>query len=53
MSDSHLELIGVVIEHAHDNFKILIENTNQIVRARISGKMRQNKINVEKDIVYG
>lgn len=49
MSDSHLELIGVVIEHAHDNFKILIENTNQIVRARISGKMRQNKINVEKD----
>lgn len=49
MSDSHLELVGVVIEHAHDNFKILIENTNQIVRARISGKMRQNKINVEKD----
>ena len=49
MSDSHLELIGTVIEHAHDNFKILIENTNQVVRARVSGKMRQNKINVEKD----
>jgi translation initiation factor IF-1 len=49
MSDSHLELVGVVIEHAHDNFKVLIEKTNQVVRARVSGKMRQNKINVEKD----
>lgn len=49
MSDSHLELIGIVIEHAHDNFKVLIEKTNQVVRARVSGKMRQNKINVEKD----
>jgi translation initiation factor IF-1 len=49
MSDSHLELVGVVIEHAHDNFKILIDKTNQVVRARVSGKMRQNKINVEKD----
>ncbi len=48
MSDNHLELIGTVFEHAHDNFKIMIEKTNQVVRARISGKMRQNKINVEK-----
>lgn len=49
MSDNHLELIGRVVEHAHDNFKIMIEGTNQIVRARVSGKMRQNKINVEKN----
>jgi translation initiation factor IF-1 len=48
MSDNHIELVGRVIEHAHDNFKILIERTEQVVRARVSGKMRQNKINVEK-----
>jgi translation initiation factor IF-1 len=49
MSDSHLELVGTVIEHAHDNFKIRIDNSDQVVRARVSGKMRQHKINVEKN----
>lgn len=49
MSDNHLELVGTVIEHAHDNFKIRVDNSEQIVRARVSGKMRQNKINVEKN----
>ena len=45
--DNHLELKGVVQDSAKGIFRVLVDNTeNHTVLARVSGKMRQHKINV-------
>lgn len=49
MDRDRLELDGKIIDHAHDIFRVEIENTNgsHIVKAKLSGKMRMHKINLE------
>lgn len=48
MSDSHISLSGRIIDHAHDVFRVLVDNTeDHIVKAKLSGKMRLNKINLQ------
>ncbi len=42
-----MEISGEVIEHCKDIFKVRIEGGEQIVTAKLSGKMRQNKINLQ------
>lgn len=44
-----LELDGVIVDHAHDIFRVEIDGTQgqQLVRAKLSGKMRLHKINLE------
>lgn len=47
MKTENLEFIGSIIDHAHDVFRIRLENGgNQIITAKLSGKMRLNKINL-------
>jgi len=49
-SDNHLRLNGIVVDHAHDVFRIRIDGqdeTHPLVRAKLSGKMRMNKINLQ------
>lgn len=46
MSDNLMEFEGVIIDHAHDIFRVKV-NDNHIVQAKLSGKMRLNKINLE------
>lgn len=49
-SDNHLRLNGVIVDHAHDVFRIRIDGqdeTRPLVRAKLSGKMRMNKINLQ------
>lgn len=49
-SDNHLRLNGVVVDHAHDVFRIRIDEQDEsqpLVRAKLSGKMRMNKINLQ------
>lgn len=46
--DSHVEFQGVVTETgAGDNFKVLLDANQTEVVAKLSGKMRHNKIRVE------
>lgn len=49
MDRDRLELEGKIIDHAHDIFRVEIEgsNGNHIVKAKLSGKMRMHKINLE------
>lgn len=42
-----MEVVGEVIDHCKDIFKVQIEGGEQIVTAKLSGKMRQNKINLQ------
>jgi translation initiation factor IF-1 len=42
-----MEVSGEVIDHCKDIFKIRIDGGEQIVTAKLSGKMRQNKINLQ------
>lgn len=48
MSDQHLELEGVVTEMSRGSFKVQVTNAEgyQIINAKLSGKLRLNKINV-------
>lgn len=47
MTEQHVELNGEIIEVAKGGFKILVEGTEgSIIYARLSGKMRTNKIRV-------
>lgn len=49
--DQHIEITGRVIESCKGSFKIKV-NEDQIINARLSGKMKKNKINVvEGDMV--
>lgn len=42
-----MELIGFVLDHSRDIFRVKVEGTDQIVTAKLSGKMRQNKIDLQ------
>lgn len=42
-----MELIGVVLDHSRDIFRVRVDGTDQIVTAKLSGKMRQNKIDLQ------
>lgn len=42
-----MEMIGIIVEHSRDIFRVQVENTDQIVIAKLSGKMRQNKIDLQ------
>lgn len=42
-----MEISGEVVEHCKDIFKVRIDGGDQIVTAKLSGKMRQNKINLQ------
>lgn len=42
-----MEVSGEVIDHCKDIFKVQIDGGEQIVTAKLSGKMRQNKINLQ------
>lgn len=48
MSDQHLELDGVVTDMCRGSFKVRVEigGESRIVDAKLSGKMRMNKINI-------
>ena len=46
MSDNLMEFEGVVVDHAHDIFRVKVNETH-MVQAKLSGKMRLNKINLE------
>ncbi len=45
-NNTHVELIGFVIDTQRGKFKIKMENSETIIWAQLSGKMRQNKIMV-------
>jgi len=45
MRDDKMEFTGTVIDHCKDIFRIQISE-NSVVQAKISGRMRMNKINV-------
>jgi len=45
MSDDHVKLNGVVVDSLRDGFRVRLEN-NQEVNAKLSGKLRKNKIQV-------
>jgi translation initiation factor IF-1 len=45
MSD-HVELSGIVVEVSRDKFLVKVEQTDKIVTAQLSGKMRMHKIRV-------
>ena len=42
-----MELIGVVMDHSRDIFRVRVDGTDQVVTAKLSGKMRQNKIDLQ------
>jgi translation initiation factor IF-1 len=42
-----LEFDGVIIDHAHDIFRVEVKGSQNVIRAKLSGKMRMNKINLE------
>ncbi|NBP56293.1 translation initiation factor IF-1 [bacterium] len=42
-----MEMVGVILEHSRDIFRVGIEGTEQIVTAKLSGKMRLNKIDLQ------
>jgi len=48
-SDNHIRMTGTVIEHMHDIFRIAVDpqESGQLVKAKLSGKMRLNKINLQ------
>ena len=42
-----MEMIGVVLDHSRDIFRVKVDGTDQVVTAKLSGKMRQNKIDLQ------
>lgn len=42
-----MEMVGVVLDHSRDIFRVRVEGTEQVVTAKLSGKMRQNKIDLQ------
>lgn len=44
-----IELDGVIVDHAHDIFRVAVDgsNGNHVIKAKLSGKMRMHKINLE------
>jgi len=42
-----MELVGVVMDHSRDIFRVRVDGTDQVVTAKLSGKMRQNKIDLQ------
>lgn len=43
-----MELEGVITDHAHDIFRVKIDGPKEhIVKAKLSGKMRMHKINLD------
>ena len=48
MSGDKLEYFGLVVEHSRDVFRIRLDETdNMIIKAKISGKMRLHKIDLQ------
>lgn len=46
MAGAHVEIRGEVIEVAKDGFKIQMQDSEQVVFAKLSGKLRKNKIRI-------
>lgn len=44
--DDRIEITGVVVESNTGLFKVKIDNTEQLILALPSGKIRQHKINI-------
>ena len=42
-----MEMIGFVLDHSRDIFRVKVEGTDQVITAKLSGKMRQNKIDLQ------
>lgn len=42
-----MDFSGVVIDHCKDIFRVQLANTTTEIKAKISGKMRLNKINLQ------
>lgn len=42
-----MDFTGVVIDHCKDIFRVQLANTTTEIKAKISGKMRLNKINLQ------
>ena len=42
-----MEMVGVILDHSRDIFRVQVEGTDQVVTAKLSGKMRQNKIDLQ------
>lgn len=52
-SDQHLELTGTVVEMCRGTFKVKVPTKEgepeKIINAKLSGKLRMNKINIMPD----
>ena len=46
MSGDHIELAGEVIDVARNGFKILIERSETTIFAKLSGRLRRNRIRI-------
>ena len=44
MSDSHLMREGKIVDILKGNFKVQLNDNNETTLARLSGKLRQNKV---------
>lgn len=42
-----MEMIGFVVDHSRDIFRVKVEGTDNVITAKLSGKMRQNKIDLQ------
>jgi len=42
-----MEMVGVVLDHSRDIFRVKVDGTDQVVTAKLSGKMRQHKIDLQ------
>jgi len=49
MDRDRLELDGKIIDHAHDIFRVEVDGSNgaHVIKAKLCGKMRMHKINLE------
>lgn len=49
MSDDKMEFFGVVVQHSRDVFRVKLDGAGdeKIIKAKISGKMRLNKIDIQ------
>lgn len=41
-----IEIVGIIVDHAHDIFRIKVEGATDTVKAKLSGKMRLNKVSL-------
>ena len=46
MSDQHLELVGEIVDVNRNGFRVLVDETETIIFAKLSGRLRKNRIRI-------